>query len=186
MKVSVIPMLAISEKSVLLLINPDSGRLAGLPAEFRSRIEMNRLLLRHFAQISGVSVRLLGDVGDAAAIFQSLPKCQILADDAVGFWRNEDANRQLGNFDTQVIYIGGAWLDQDVLTAALAAVHIGYDTRVLVDVSVARTRFERGWALERLEQHDVLMTTMRQTMAEWSLATPDEATSRQLRTTLGE
>jgi hypothetical protein len=179
-------MLAISERSVLLLINPDSGRLAGLPTEFRSRIEMNRVLLRHFAQVSQVSVRLLGDVGDAAAGFRSLPKCQILVDDAVGFWRNDVANRQLGHFDTQVLYIGGAWLDQDVLTAALAAVHIGYDTRVLVDVSVATTRFERGWALERLEQHHVLMTTMRQTMAEWSLATPDEATSRQLRSTLEE
>lgn len=147
---------------------------------------MNRLLLRHFAQVSQVSVRLLGDVGDAAASFRALPQCQIIVDDAVDFWRNDVAHRQLGDFDTRVLYIGGAWLDQDVLTAALAAVHIGYDTRVLVDVSVATTRFERGWALERLEQHDVLMTTMRQTMAEWSLATPDEATSRQLRSTLEE
>jgi hypothetical protein len=179
-------MLAISEKSIVLLINPDSTRLAGLPSEFRSRIEMNRVLLRHFAQVSQVSVRLLGDVGNAAASFRSLPKCQIIVDDAVSFWRSDVANRQLGHFDTQVLYIGGAWLDQDVLTAALAAVHIGYDTRVLVDVSVATTRFERQWALERLEQHDVLMTTMRQTMAEWSLATPDEATSRQLRSTLEE
>jgi hypothetical protein len=54
-------MLAISERSVLLLINPDSGRLAGLPTEFRSRIEMNRVLLRHFAQVSQVSIRLLGN-----------------------------------------------------------------------------------------------------------------------------
>jgi hypothetical protein len=66
----------------------------------------------------------------------------------------------------------------------LSAVHIGYDTRVLVDVSIALTYFDRAWALERLEQHDVLMTTMRQTMTEWSLAAPDENTSRQLRDTL--
>ena len=38
----------------------------------------------------------------------------------------------------------------------MSAVHIGYDTRVLVDVSIALTYFDRAWALERLEQHDVL------------------------------
>jgi hypothetical protein len=179
-------MLAISERSVLILINPSSNRLASLPLQFRARIEMNRVLLRHFVQVSGVPMRLLGDVGDAGARFLSLPNCQILGDDAVGFWRDDNPIRRLGPFDSQVIYIGGAWLDQDVLAAALAAVHIGYDTRMLVDVSVARTRFERAWALERLEQHDVIMTTMRQTMTEWSLAAPDEATSRQLRDPLEE
>jgi hypothetical protein len=179
-------MLAISERSVVLLINPDSGRLAPLPAQFRTHIEMRRALLRHFVQISGVSVRLLGDVGDAAATFQSLPQCQILAGDAVSFWRGDDVGRRLGPPDTRVVYIGGAWLDEHVLAAALSAVRIGYDTRVLVDVSVAQTRFDRAWALERLAQHDVLMTTMRQTMTEWSLAAPDERTSQQLRNTLQE
>jgi nicotinamidase-related amidase len=87
-------------------------------------------------------------------------------------------------FDTQILYVGGAWLDQDVLGAALSAAEIGYDTRVLVDVSVAQTQFDRAWALERLQQRDILMTTMRQTTTEWSLAAPDETVARQLRDTL--
>jgi hypothetical protein len=177
-------MLAVAERSVVLLVNPASDRLARLPAQFRTRIELSRALLRHFVQVSKTSLRLLGHVGDAAASFRSLPNCQIIAGDALSFWRENDVGRRLGPFDTQVIYIGGAWLDQDVLGAALSAAEIGYDTRVLVDVSVAQTQFDRAWALERLQQHDVLMTTMRQTMTEWSLAAPDETTSRQLRDTL--
>jgi hypothetical protein len=174
-------MRAVAERSVVLLVNPDSDRLARLPAQFRTRIELSRALLRHFVQVSNASLRLLGDVGDAAASFRSLPNCQIITGDALTFWRDNDVGRRLGPYDTQVIYIGGAWLDQDVLGAALSVAEIGYDTRILVDVSVARTQFDRAWALERLQQHDILMTTMRQTMTEWSLAAPDETISQQLR-----
>jgi|307.fasta_scaffold120476_1 hypothetical protein len=177
-------MLAISQRSVVLLVNPSPGRLAHLPPQFRSRVEISRGLLRHFVQVAGVSLRLLGDIGSASASFRSLANCQVLAGDPVRFWRDNDVGRRLGPADTQVIYVGGAWLDQDVLAAALSAVHIGYDTRVLVDVSIALTYFDRAWALERLEQHDVLITTMRQTMTEWSLAAPDENISRQLRDAL--
>jgi hypothetical protein len=180
----VIVMLAVAERSVVLLVNPDTDRLARLPAQFRTRIQLSRSLLRHFVQVSKASLRLLGDVGDAAASFRSLPNCQIITGDALSFWRDNDVGRRLGPPDTQVLYVGGAWLDQDVLGAALSAGEIGYDTRVLVDVSVAQTQFDRAWALERLQQHDVLMTTMRQTMTEWSLAAPDESISRQLRDTL--
>lgn len=177
-------MLAISEMSVVLLINPEAVRLATLPDRFRNRIEQSRALLHHAAQISGVSMRLLGAVGDSAAAFSSLPNCQSLTGDAVNFWRDEDVGDRLGPPDTRVLYCGGAWLDEDVLVAALSAVQIGYDTRVLVDVSIARTQFERAWALERLEQHGVLMTTVRQTMVEWSLAAPENGIGQQLRDTL--
>ena len=174
-------MLAISEMSVILLINPEALRLATLPDQFRNRIEASRALLHHAAQISGVSVRLLGAAGDPVAPFSSLPNCQSLVGDTVNFWRDKDVSDRLGPPDTYVLYCSGAWLDEDVLVAALSAVQIGYDTRVLVDVSIARTQFDRAWALERLEQHGVLMTTVRQTMVEWSLAAPENGIGRLLR-----
>jgi hypothetical protein len=120
-----------------VLVNPHADRLASLPLPFRTRVELSRTLLRHSAQGSGVSVRLLGDVDQAAPSFQSLPNCQILSGDPMSFWRDSRASRRLGPPDAQVIYLGGAWLDQQVLAAALSAVHIGYDTRMLVDVSIA-------------------------------------------------
>ena len=177
-------MLAISERSVVLLINPQIVGAASLPAQFRRRIDNSHALLRHVVRVSGVSMRLLGAVGDAGASFGSLDNCEILPGDPVNFWREKDVIGRLGPPEAQVLYCGGAWLDEDVLIAALSAVEIGYDTRVLVDVSVAHTEFDRAWALERLTQHGVLMTAVRQTMIEWSLAAPDNDIGRQLRTFL--
>jgi hypothetical protein len=174
-------MFVTSETSTILLINPHPRWLTSLPTRFRTKIALNRILLRHFVQVSGSSIRLLGDVGEAAASFRSLPKCEILAEDAVEFWRSGEAERRLGPADGRAIFLGGAWLDEHVFAAALSTSRIGYDVRVLVDVSVAKTRFDRVWALERFEQHGVKMTTMRQTVTEWSLATSDESVSRQLR-----
>jgi hypothetical protein len=173
-------MLATLDQSSIVLMNPQAVGLANLPEGIKNRIEKSRALLCRVARVSGVSVRLLGPVDDAAGSFASLPNCQIISGDAVSFWRDTDVVHRLGSPETQVLYCGGAWLDEDVLVAALSAVQIGYDTRVLLDVSVARTQFERASALERLTQHGVLMTTVRQTVIEWSLAAPDDI-GRQLR-----
>jgi hypothetical protein len=179
-------MLVTSETSIVLLINPHPRWLTSLPARFRTKIAINRIMLRHFVQVTGTSIRLLGEIGEAAASFRSLPKCEILSEDAVAFWRNKDVERRLGPADRRAIFLGGAWLDEHVFAAALTTSRIGYDVRVLVDVSVAKTRFERVWALERFQQHGVKVTTMRQTMTEWSLSASDEKVSRQLRDMLQE
>jgi hypothetical protein len=174
-------MLAMSENSIVLLINPEAVRLANLPPQFRSHVESRRALLRDVAQISGVAIRLMGRVGDIAETFTSLPNCQTVLGDAVNFWRDKDAIESLGPPERHVLYCGGAWLDQDIIVAALSAVEIGYDTRVLVDISVAQTHFDRAGALERLMQHGVLMTSVRQTMVEWSLTAPKDGIGQQLR-----
>ena len=174
-------MLALSDNSLILLINPDAMRLTGLPDQFRARVEKSRALLHDAARVSGVSMRLLGAVGDSLASFSSLPNCRILRGDTVNFWRLKDVTNCLGPPETRVVYCGGAWLDEEVFVAALSALQIGYDTRVLVDVSVARTQFDRACVLERLVQHGVIITTVRQTMVEWSLAAPEDGIGRQLR-----
>jgi hypothetical protein len=66
-------MLAMSERSVVLLINPQFAGLASVPAAFRQRFEKSYAMLRHVVQVSGVSIRLLGAIGDAGASFASLP-----------------------------------------------------------------------------------------------------------------
>jgi hypothetical protein len=177
-------MLASSEQSVVLLINPQFAGLASVPAPFRRRFEKSYSLLRHVVQVSGVSIRLLGAIDDAAASFTSLPNCQVVVGDPVIFWRDQDMIHRLGSPETQVLYCGGAWLDEDVLVAALSAAQIGYDTRVLVGVSVARTQFDQASASDRLVQHGVLIATVRQTVLEWSLAAADDEIGQQLRDTL--
>jgi len=173
-------MLAVYENSLILLINPESARLATLPIRFRSRVERSRTLLCQAAQLSGVSMGLLGAIDDPPT-FSSLANCRILSGDTINFWRQTNVVDHLGPPNTHVVYVGGAWLDQDVLVAALTAAEIGYDTRVLVDVSIAQTQFDRDCAVERLVQHDVLVTTVRQMMSEWLLTSPENDTARQLR-----
>jgi hypothetical protein len=70
----------------------------------------------------------------------------------------------------QFLYLGGLWLDEDILVAALAAQSAGYDTRVFIDLSIARRRCERSPTLTRLNQHGVLLTTTRQAAYEWAMS----------------
>ena len=91
---------------------------------------------------------------------------------------------RLGPPETQVLYLGGAWLEEEVLIAALSAARIGYDTRVFSDLSVLRSLLDRTPALDRLTQHGILTTTVRQTLMEWSRGVADHELARRLRAML--
>ncbi|MFY9733814.1 MAG: hypothetical protein WAL02_01580 [Rhodoplanes sp.] len=91
---------------------------------------------------------------------------------------------RLGPPETRVVYLGGAWLEEEVLIAALSAVRIGYDTRVFTDLSVLRSLLDRTPTLDRLMQHGVLTTTVRQTVMEWSRAVADDELAERLRAML--
>jgi hypothetical protein len=174
-------MFATLDRSTIILINPQTVAGMTLSDQFKRRIEKAHVLLRDAARVTGVSMRLLGAVDDTTNFFASLPNCQVLSGDPVTFWRDENVTDRLGSPETQAVHVGGAWLEEDILIAALSAVRIGYDTRVFVDVSVARSLFDRASALERLTPHGVLMTTVRQTVIEWSLSAPNIDIGRQLR-----
>jgi hypothetical protein len=174
-------MFATLDRSTIILINPQTVTGITLSDRFKRRIENAHSLLPDAVRVTGVSMRLLGAVDDTTNFFASLPNCQVLSGDAVNFWRDEDVTERLGSPETQAVHVGGAWLEEDILVAALSAVRIGYDTRVLLDVSIARSLFDRASALERLTPHGVLMTTVRQTVIEWSLNALDHNVGRQLR-----
>jgi nicotinamidase-related amidase len=80
--------------------------------------------------------------------------------------------------DCRHLFLGGFWLDEDVFIAALAAQEEGFDTRVLVDLSIARDRLSQLSTMARLNQHGVLLTTTRQTIYEWAL-TAEEGAERE-------
>ena len=174
-------MFATLDRSTIILINPQTVAAINLSDRIKRRIEKAHTLLRDAVRVTGVPMRLLGAVDDAANFFASLPDCQVLSGDAVNFWRDEDVTDRLGPPETQAVHIGGAWLEEDILVAALSAVRIGYDTRVLLDLSIARSLFDRASALDRLTPHGVLMTTVRQTVIEWSLSSPNIDIAGQLR-----
>jgi nicotinamidase-related amidase len=79
-----------------------------------------------------------------------------------------------------VIFLGGAWLEEEVFIAALEGVRFGYDVRVLADLSAARVETDRSLVLDRLALHGVLATTVRQTLLEWAVCLDDPILKQQL------
>ena len=179
-------MFSVPDHSLVLLINPDIACRAELPDEIRTRLENSFDLLRQTLRATAVPARLLGAAEEIGASFAAIANCEVIPDDPVNVWRDQDVIDRLGHPETQVLYLGGAWFEEEVLIAALSAARIGYDTRVFTDVSVLRSLLDRTPALDRLAQHGILMTTVRQTVMEWSLAAPNEDLARRLRAMLDQ
>ena len=179
-------MFSVPDHSLVLLINPDIACRTALPEEIRTRLENSCDLLRQTLRAAAVPARLLGAAEEISASFASIANCEVIPNDPVNVWRNQDMIDRLGPPETQVLYLGGAWLEEEVLIAALSSAHIGYDTRVFTDLSVLRSLLDRTPALDRLAQHGILTTTVRQTVMEWSLAAPNEDMARRLRAMLDQ
>jgi hypothetical protein len=179
-------MFSVPDQSLVLLINPDIACRTGLPDEIRTRLENSFDLLRQTLRAAAVPARLLGAAEKISASFAAIANCEVIPNDPVNLWRNQDVIDRLGPPETQVLYLGGAWLEEEVLIAALSAARIGYDTRVFTDVSVLRSLLDRTPALDRLAHHGVLTTTVRQTVMEWSLTATNEDLARRLRVMLDQ
>ena len=132
-------MFSVPDHSLVLLINPDIACRAELPDEVRTRLENSCGLLRQTLRAAAVPARLLGAAEEIGASFAAIANCEVIPNDPVNVWRNQDMIDRLGPPQTQVLYLGGAWLEEEVLIAALSAAHIGYDTRVFTDLSVLRS-----------------------------------------------
>ena len=132
-------MFSVPDHSLVLLINPDIASAAELPEAIRTRLETSCDLLRQALRAAAVPARLLGVAEDTRASFASIATCEVIPNDPVNVWRDEDMIDRLGPPETQVLYLGGAWLEEEVLIAALSAARIGYDTRVFSDLSVLRS-----------------------------------------------
>jgi len=179
-------MFSVPDHSLVLLINPDIAFRAELPDEVRTRLVNSCDLLRQILRAAAVPARLLGATEEIGASFVSIAKCEVIPNDPVNIWRDQDMIARLGHPETQVLYLGGAWLEEEVLIAALSAARIGYDTRVFTDLSVLRSLLDRTPALDRLAQHGILTTTVRQTVMEWSLSAANKDLARRLRTMLDQ
>ncbi len=77
---------------------------------------------------------------------------------------------------------GRAFLEEEVLIAALEGARHGYDIRLLSDLSVARDEGDRSIALTRLAHHGILATTIRRALLEWAVSLGVEAVGRRVET----
>lgn len=144
-----------------------------MPAEFAARRRASLALLPICQSVFGVPQLAIGEyepnqIPDGVA--HSIARINT---DSLSLWRDQEFMASLAASNVGIIFLGGAWLEEDVFIAALEAVRLGYDVRVLTDLTVARVEADRSLVLDRLALHGVLATTVRQTLLEWAVCLDD-------------
>jgi hypothetical protein len=97
----------------------------------------------------------------------------VLDVDGLALWSDQKFIASLAASDIGVIVLGEAWLEEEIFIAALEAVKLGCDVRVLADLSIARLEVDRSLVLDRLALHGVLTMTVRQALLEWAMFLDD-------------
>lgn len=174
-------MLADPRRSRVVLINLTRGEQTSMPVEFAARRRASLALLPICQEVFGVPQAAIGEyepnqIPDGVA--HSIVSMNI---DGLSFWRDQEFTASLATSNVGVIFLGGAWLEEEVFIAALEGVGLGYDVRVLADLSVARIETDRSLVLDRLALHGVLATTVRQTLLEWAVCLDDPSLKQRVR-----
>ncbi len=173
-------MLANPRHSRVVLINPSRNGLGELPAEAVARRGDSLALLPAAHEIFNVAVQIIGEYKPGLLPEKLHEVAAILNVDALSLWSDQRFRSSLAVSDVGVIFLGGAWLDEEVLIAALEAIKLGYDVRLLADLSAARIERDRRLVLDRLALHGVLTMTTRQAFLEWAACLDDPVVKRRV------
>jgi hypothetical protein len=166
-------MLADPRHSRLVLINPARDGSHAASGEFVARRRESLALLPAASEILGVGVHAIGEYDAALLPAELAHSISPLEGDGLSLWRNERFTSSMATSNVGVIFLGGAFLEEEVFIAALQAATLGYDVRLLADLSVARCEADRSLVLDRLALHGVLATTVRQALLEWAVCLDD-------------
>lgn len=173
-------MLADPRQSRLVLINISRGEPGGTSDWFSARWQKNLVLLPPALEILGVGTHAIGEY-DAAQLPEPMVRSTMLLDgDGLSLWRNEQFTASLKASNIGVIFLGGAYLEEEVFIAALEGARRGYEIRLLADLSKPRCEADRSLALDRLSLHGVLATTVRQALLECAVRSDDPSLTQRV------
>ena len=168
-------MLAEPRQSRIVLLNLARGSAEGVAERFAVRCGGSLALLPISHEILGAKSIAFGEyltdrlpVGVAASI-------EHFKSDALLPWRDPGFAAHLAEADVGILFLGGAYLEEDVLIAALEGARRGYEMRLLSDLAFARTETDRQLVVNRLAQHGIVTTTVRQALFEWAVVLDDPA-----------
>ena len=174
-------MLADPRRSRVVLINLTRGEQADMSAEFGARRRANLSLLALCKEVFDVVPLAVGEYEPRQIPDEVAGSIVPLDIDGLCVWRDQHFMASLAASNIGVVFLGGVWLEEEVLVTALKGVKRGYDVRVLTDLSVARVEADRSLALDRLALHGVLATTLRQTLLEWAMCLDDRGLIQRVR-----
>jgi hypothetical protein len=173
-------MLADPRHSRLVLINPTRGEPGSVSSEFVARWRESLSLLPWAFEILGIAVHAIGDCDPPQLPEALAPSITLLDGDGLSLWRNDRFMASLAASNIGVIFLGGAFLEEEVFIAALEGVRLGYDVRLLADLSMARREADRLLVVDRLALHGVLTTTVRQALLEWAVRLDDASLTQRV------
>ncbi|MTV14029.1 MULTISPECIES: hypothetical protein [Bradyrhizobium] len=172
-------MLADPRHSCVILLNLSRKSGVGVSAPVL-RDGRNVALLAACQEVFGIPLIAVGEY-DRSALSDRISACiEHLDTDALSLWQHPRIAARLATSDPGVIFLGGAFLEEEVLIAALEGARHGYDIRLLADLSVGRYEADRALVLTRLGHYGILATTIRQTLFEWAVSLGDQAKSERV------
>lgn len=173
-------MLADPRHSRIVLINPSRGAPVTTGEVFIARRRESLSLLPAASDIFGVSVHVFGEHHHGPEPNKPAEALQVLDGNGPSLWSDRKFTAHLAESGIGVILLGGAWLEEDIFIAVLEGVRLGYDMRVLADLSMSRSEAERALVLDRFGVHGVVVTTVRQMLLEWSVSLEDHGLRQQV------
>lgn len=168
-------MLADPTHSQIVLINPSRG--------FEAARREALTLLPFAYDVFNVITHIIGE-HDPQHVSEELAQVSsVLEGQALSLWNDQ---RFVPNVDARIstVLLGGAWLEEDVLIAALEGLKLGFDIRLLADLSIERRPEDRALVFSRLALHGVPVTTVRQTLLEWASCLGEEGPTQKVREVL--
>ena len=172
-------MLADPRHSCLVFLNlTRGGRADDQPIDLRRAGSL--ALLPACRDVFGVPEIAIGEYDQSILTDQIAASIEHLDIDFLSLWRDPRLAAQLAEAGVGVVFLGGAFLEEEVLIAALEGARRGYDIRLLSDLSVDRHEADRPLVLARLAHYGILATTIRQALLEWAVALGDDAVSRRI------
>jgi|EndMetStandDraft_6_1072998.scaffolds.fasta_scaffold173757_1 hypothetical protein len=173
-------MLADPRQSCVVLLNVTRPSPAGVTEALALRRAKSLSLLAVCKELFAVPLLVLGDYDKAQFSDPIDGSVRRLDVETFALWRDARFTDVLAGSNARRIFLGGAFLEEEVLIAALDGARLGYDVRILSDVTVARQEADRSLVLNRLAHHGILATTMGQVLLEWSVSLDDPAVSAKI------
>ncbi len=82
--------------------------------------------------------------------------------------------------DREQLFICGFWLDDIVTAAALEAPPLGFNTHVIVDLTLAYNQRRRQRCFDRLNQYGIAPISLQNLLYEWMAKTDDDIRRKEL------
>ncbi len=95
-------------------------------------------------------------------------------------WSNTNLLHSMQREDREQLFICGFWLDDVVAAAALEAQPLGFNTHVIVDLSLAYNRQRRRPVLDRFNQYGIVPISFQNLLYEWMANTDDDGCRKEL------